>query len=245
MITSTHYLNQTRGTLALATIKENKDSDRENLPREKLLRQGAASLSDLELIAVILGRGISSNGIFSLSRQTLDLLDRSNNKVPLLEQLKSIPGLGPAQAARIAAALELGQRSNGFSGITISGPEDLHRMVAHYADRKQETFLAVSLNGAGSPIGCRIVSIGLVNRTQVHPREVFADVITDRACSLIVAHNHPSGNVDPSEEDLLVTRRLVEAGETLGIPLLDHLIFTSSSFASIRELRPELFFLNI
>jgi DNA repair protein RadC len=108
-------------------------------------------------------------------------------------------------------------------------------LIRHFADRKQEHFICVSLNGANEIIATRVVSVGLVNKTQVHPREVFADPITDRASAVIVAHNHPSGSLEPSKEDIDITARLKSAGEILGIRLLDHVIFNSKGYYSFLE----------
>jgi len=103
------------------------------------------------------------------------------------------------------------------------------------ADRKQEHFLCISLNGANEVIATRTISVGLVNKTQVHPREVFADPITDRASAIIIAHNHPTGGLAPSKEDIEITMRLKKAGETLGIKLLDHIIFSHKGHYSFLE----------
>jgi DNA repair protein RadC len=108
-------------------------------------------------------------------------------------------------------------------------------LIRHYADRKQEQFICISLNGANEVIAHRVVSVGLVNKTQVHPREVFADPITDRASAIIAAHNHPSGSLSPSKEDVEITRQIKNAGETLGIKLLDHIIFNHRGYYSFLE----------
>jgi DNA repair protein RadC len=108
-------------------------------------------------------------------------------------------------------------------------------LIRHYADRRQEHFICVSINGVNEVIKSRVVSEGLVNKTQVHPREVFADPITDRASAIIVAHNHPSGNLSPSTEDVEVTRQLKAAGETLGISLLYHIIYSHKGYYSFLE----------
>jgi DNA repair protein RadC len=112
---------------------------------------------------------------------------------------------------------------------------DVLFLIRHIADRTQEHFLCISLNGANEVIAVRTVSVGLVNRALVHPREVFADPITDRASAVIVAHNHPSGNLNPSQDDLNVTAQLKAAGNTLGIKLLDHIIFNLESYYSLME----------
>jgi DNA repair protein RadC len=108
-------------------------------------------------------------------------------------------------------------------------------LIRHYADRKQEHFICVSLNGANEVIATRVVSVGLVNKTQVHPREVFADSITDRATAVIVAHNHPSGSLEPSREDFEITDRIKSPGEVLGIRLLDHIVFNQKGYYSFCE----------
>jgi DNA repair protein RadC len=116
-----------------------------------------------------------------------------------------------------------------------NGPTDVLPLVRHYADRKQEHFICISINGANEVITTRVVSVGLVNKTQVHPREVFADPITDRASAIIVAHNHPSGGLLPSQEDLEITKQLTSAGEVLGIKVLDHMIFNDKGYYSLLE----------
>jgi len=123
----------------------------------------------------------------------------------------------------------------GSEGLRISTPADVLPLIQNYADRKQEHFICVSINGANEVIKSRVVSVGLVNKTQVHPREVFADPITDRASGIIVAHNHPSGSLTPSMEDKEITEQLKSAGETLGIRLLDHIIFNHKGYYSFLE----------
>jgi DNA repair protein RadC len=151
---------------------------------------------------------------------------------PDLNDLQRLEGIGPAKATLIAAALEFSRRRIQPDGMRIKTPVDVLPLVRHYGDRKQEHFLCISLNGAGEVISTRVVSIGLVNKTQVHPREVFADPITDRASAVILAHNHPAGDLRPSKEDLQVTEQLVQAGATLGITVFDHIIFNRSGHFS-------------
>jgi DNA repair protein RadC len=118
---------------------------------------------------------------------------------------------------------------------TIGSPEDIYALVKKYAGKRQEHFIVITLNGAYEPVSLSIVFIGLVNRTIVHPREVFFRAVRDMAVAVIVAHNHPSGQLKPSEQDLEVTRTLSGAGEVIGIPLLDHLIFTKKRYFSFRK----------
>ncbi len=207
---------------------------KEERPREKLLSLGASSLSDVELLAIIVGSGIRDNNVNAIAGELLALLDRLNGQVKP-EELVGIRGMGVVKAVQIIAALEFARRRFNPGTTKIIYPADILPIVAHYADRKQEHFLAVSLNGAHEVIALRVVSVGLVNRTIVHPREVYADPITDRAAAILVAHNHPSGNVVPSEEDIEITARLKEVGELLGIDLLDHVVFSFKDYYSFLE----------
>ncbi len=203
-------------------------------PRERLLREGPQRMSDQELVALLLGSGTRTHCLGALSAAVLELFDR-HREPPQIEELMVLEGLGAARAATLTAACELGRRLYVPRGRRIRVPADIVPVVGHYADRKQEVFIAVSLNGAHEVIASRVISVGLVNRTLVHPREVFADAVVDRAAAVVVAHNHPSGRVEPSTEDREVTRKLVQAGETLGIRLLDHVVFTTDNYYSFLE----------
>jgi DNA repair protein RadC len=203
-------------------------------PREKLQEKGPKALSDKELLAILLGSGTQNHDVFTLAGRILKVLDATSAN-PTLEQLQSIDGIGPAKATTILAALEFARRRIRPEGFKIGLPPDVLPLIQHMADRKQEHFLCISLNGAYEVIAVRTVSVGLVNKTQVHPREVFADPITDRATAIIVAHNHPTGNLTPSKDDIAITRQLKSAGETLGIRLLDHIIFSHKGYYSFQE----------
>jgi DNA repair protein RadC len=134
----------------------------------------------------------------------------------------------------VVAMLEFGRRK-WAGGVKIKHPQDIFNLIRHYADRRQEHFLCLSLNGAHEVIATRVVTIGLVNRTIVHPREVFADPLMDRASAVIVAHNHPSGQLMPSPEDDEITLRLKVTAEILGFNFLDHVIFSEASYFSYRQ----------
>ncbi|MFP4384879.1 MAG: RadC family protein [Spirochaetia bacterium] len=207
---------------------------REELPRERLLSEGPSVLSDADLLSVILGSGIKNKSVFKLAEEVLKILDQANGK-PDIKELLSVPGLGTAKAALISAVMETARRIFQPDYRKIRQPGDVYTIVQHFTDRKQEHFITLSLNGAQEVQAVRTVSVGLVNRTIVHPREVFADPLTDRAASIIVAHNHPSGQVEPSSEDAEVTERLKQAGAVLGINLLDHVIFSSLGYYSFLE----------
>jgi DNA repair protein RadC len=202
--------------------------------RERLAKEGPAALGDGELLAALLGTGMRGKNVRELADEVLDLLD-SSPAAPDPAVLRRLGGLGAAKASAIAAALELGRRLYGARETRIASPRDVYPLVSHWADRKQERFICCSLNGAHELIAARVVSVGLVNRTVVHPREVYADPITDRACAVVVAHNHPSGRLEPSPEDREITARLKSAGDTLGLALLDHIVFSREGYYSFVE----------
>ena len=212
-------------------IKDLPECDR---PREKLKDKGAGALSDLELLAVLIGSGTREHDVMTTASRLLQIIDSIWPRAGL-DELCMVAGVGAAKASLIVAALEFARRRIRPHGLKISFPPDVYPLIRHVADRRQEHFLCISLNGANEVIAIRTVSVGLVNRALVHPREVFADPITDRASAVIVAHNHPSGNLRPSQDDLAVTMQLKEAGKTLGIRLLDHLIFNPCEYYSLLE----------
>jgi len=203
--------------------------------RERLLNEGVQSLSDRELLMAILGSGCAGKSVARLADDVLRVIDQEKSNGGNMGIAKDILGIGDARACSVAAALELGRRYYSVQGQRIAMPRDVYPLISHFADRKQEHFLCVSLNGAHEVNAIRQITTGLVNKTVVHPREVFADPIEDRACAVIVAHNHPSGNVEPSREDVDITKRLREVGDMLGIPVLDHLVFSNQTFYSFVE----------
>ena len=206
---------------------------KENRPRERLIRSGPQSLSDQDLLSIILVSGIQGKNVSLLARELLNKLD-TVNEIPAVSDLCRLSGLGKSKACTVAAMLELGRRK-WASGQRIRQPADIFNLIRHYADRRQEKFLCLSLNGAHEVLAVRIVTIGLVNRTIIHPREVFADPILDRASAIAVAHNHPSGNLQPSGEDNKITQRLKASADILGLNFLDHLIFSETLYFSFRQ----------
>lgn len=215
-------------------MKKIADIPKQDRPREKLQAKGPEALSDLELLAVLLGSGTKGHDVMKVAGRILKALDSNPNQVSLKE-LQKIEGVGLAKATMIAASLEFARRRIRPEGLKISFPADVLPLIRNYADRKQEHFFCVSINGANEVIKSRVVSVGLVNKTHVHPREVFADPITDRASAIIVAHNHPVGELTPSVEDKEITGQLKSAGEILGIRLLDHIIFNHKGYFSFLE----------
>jgi len=203
-------------------------------PREKLMIKGPAALSDLELMAILLGSGTRSCDVFSLAARIVRILN-DNNSQPDVKKLLRIDGIGPAKAAIVVAASEFFRRRIYPRGYRISSTTDVLPYIRHISASKQEHFVCISLNAANEVLSTRTVAIGLVDRVTVHPREVFADPITDRATAVIIAHNHPSGDVTPSEDDKKITRYLKAAGKFLGIQVLDHIIFNHNDHYSALE----------
>ncbi len=203
-------------------------------PREKLLRTGASALSDQELLAILLGKGTPGMDVMTLAGKLAKVIDERGLDVRA-EDLTSFSGVGDAKATLILAAIEFARRRIKPEGVKIETPADLLPHVRHFADRKQEHFLCATINGANEILNIRVVSMGLIDRTPVHPREVFADALSDRASAVIVAHNHPSGDLAPSPSDINITTQLKAAGSIVGIELLDHIIFNRTGYFSFLE----------
>ena len=202
-------------------------------PREKLQARGAEALSDYELLMAIIGSGTAQADVTKIARDVRKLIVEKGSQLSY-EDLLSIKSLGPAKATQIMAGFELWRRQFEVSERPIiDSPEKAVEQLSDIRDKKQEYFVCLTLDGANRLIAKRIITIGTLTASLVHPREVFADAITDRAASIIVAHNHPSGNLEPSEADLSVTERLIDASAILNIAFNDHILVTKSSFTSI------------
>lgn len=207
-------------------------------PRERIQRDGVENLTDAELIASVLGTGFSGTPIAQLAGQlltegSLDALARLDHRA-----LRRLKGLGVARACQLMAAFEIGRRVHGHAGTIerpIRCPRDVLPLVHAYARAPKEHFLAVLLNTRHLPIRVEVVSIGSLNASIVHPREVFRPAIQEGAASIILAHNHPSGDPTPSADDLEITQRLRRVGEMVGIEVLDHLVLGNGEPLSMRE----------
>ena len=202
-------------------------------PREKLQARGAEALSDYELLMAIIGSGTQYADVTKLAREVQKLLKEKGSELAY-EDLLNVKSLGPAKATNIMAGYELWRRQFEVSERPIiDSPEKAVEQLSDIRDKKQEYFVCLTLDGANRLIAKRIITIGTLTSSLVHPREVFAEAISDRAASIIVAHNHPSGTLTASSADSEVTQRLEEAGAVLGIKLVDHLIVSSSGHLSI------------
>lgn len=202
-------------------------------PREKLKEKGVEALSDYELLMAIIGSGNAQADVTKIARDTQKLIKSKGSELTY-EDLLTIKSLGPAKATQIMAGFELWRRQFEVSERPIiDSPEKAVEQLKDIRDKKQEYFVCLTLDGANRLIAKRIITIGTLTASLVHPREVFADAITDRAASIIVAHNHPSGSLSPSTADLDVTNRLKQSAQLLGITFSDHLVITNSGFTSI------------
>ncbi len=215
-------------------MKTIKDLPEHSRPREKLREKGAAALTDEELVTAILGMGTAGIDVRTVARQVAGLI-REHKAGLTLDHLLTLPGMGLAKGAQILSAFELARRHLLKDAVKITCAKDVLPLVADIAGKQQEYFVCISLNGANEVIEKRVVTIGLLDKSPVHPREVFADVIGDRAAAVIFAHNHPSGELQPSESDLRIHDQLTEAGKILGLRVLDHVIVTRKGYYSFKE----------
>jgi len=211
-------------------------------PRERLLQLGPEALSVQELLALILGRGVRGESVMLTAQRLLSgfgslqgIADSS------IEELLEIKGIGLAKAGQLKAAFELGRRLEGYpeeDKNAIKNPENVLKEVgSRLKGKKREHFLTLLLNTRNKVIGVAPVSIGSLDSSIVHPREVFKEAISASAASVIFVHNHPSGDPQPSEDDIKLTRRLVEAGNIVGIEVLDHVIVADRSYVSLKGMK--------
>ncbi len=206
-----------------------------DLPREKLEKYGANKLQDFELLAILLGSGIQGLNVLGLSKKVLQKTKKKGLQNITFEDLLKIKGLGKAKALQIIAVLELGNRFTQNEKPEILTAKDIWLLCSDIKDSKKEHFVAFYLDTQSRLIERQIISVGTLDSSLVHPREVFEPAIRIHASSIIIAHNHPFGSLELSVEDKEVTQRLKEAGELLGVEVQDHIIVTSQSFTSLKS----------
>lgn len=209
-------------------------------PRERLLRYGAESLSSAELIAIILGSGTKTTPILQLAQEIISRFGTVKRLAEAtVEELCEIKGIGPAKAIQLRASLSLGLRaSNGVLPLKrrIQGPLDAYEILRQELENeKRELFVTILVDVRGYVINHQIVSIGTLSSAPIHPREVFYPAIRHKAASIVLVHNHPSGDPTPSNEDFEITKILIEAGALMGIPVNDHIIIAERGYVSLRE----------
>jgi len=203
----------------------------ESRPREKMFSVGPENLSDEELLAILISSGGKTQSVTQIAQATTREIDKSEHIS--MENLLKVKGLGKAKACIIAAALELGRRKSPMeTKKVILDASDAFSVIRHYASRSQEQFIVLGLNGAHEVLCVVVAAVGTVNECHVHPRDVFAPILEKRGVAIIIAHNHPSENLNPSQPDLKLTERIVTCGEILGIKVLDHLIFCEGDYYS-------------
>ena len=215
------------------TIKELPKVER---PREKLIQYGPEKLSNSELLAILLRSGKQGENVVELANKILKRF--GTNELPNLdfEVLKKYPGLGPAKACEIVACFELGKRllKDKKAQIYLK-PKEVWQELKDLRDHKKEHFVVFYLDSRNQEIKREIISVGSLNANLVHPREVFEPAVRNLAAQIILAHNHPSGDPEPSEDDLEITKRIVESGKILGIEVVDHIIVVKNGFLSFKE----------
>lgn len=220
-----------------------KDLPLDDRPREKLILRGSQSLSDAELLAILLRTGTKGKSVIQLSQE---LLNRYGNLAVLatvsVSALKQDKGIGNDKAATMAALFEISRRvisqNKIFSIKKITSPKDVADIfIPILRDEVKERFIVLCLNSANKIIKYEVISIGNLNSSVVHPREIFKVAIENNSANIILMHNHPSGNPEPSHEDISITKRLVEAGKLMDIQVFDHIIIAGDSFCSFTEKR--------
>lgn len=212
-----------------------KDISKVDRPREKLEKYGPEKLTSPELLAILLRTGTKDCNVLELSKKILQKFPTEKLLNASIKELSEIHGLGKVKACEIIACLELGKRIlKGKKSTLILSPKDVWENCQDIRNHKKEHFVVFFLDTRNQQIQREIISIGTLNANLVHPREVFEPAILHNAAQIIVCHNHPSGNPEPSDEDLAITRRLQEAGKILGIEVLDHVVVTKTTFLSIK-----------
>jgi len=220
----------------MASTRKIKDLPRIERPREKLTQYGPERLSNSELLAIILRSGKKGENVIDLANRILKKYKAENLPSLTYQELKDFSGLGPAKVCEIIACFELGKRllKGKVAGLYLK-PEDLWKELKDIREHKKEHFIVFFLDSRNQEIKREIISVGSLNANLVHPREVFEPAVKNLAAQVILAHNHPSGDPEPSEDDLTLNKRLVEAGKILGVEVIDHIVVSKSGYFSFKE----------
>lgn len=215
------------------------DMQKDERPRERLLKNGASALSDSELLAIILRTGSKQENVINLSQRILKEYNIKQLSQINLTQLMKVHGIKEGKASQIAACFEIARRLETFDEVEkpkISSPEDVYRRIyPRVREQKKELFIEICLDTKNQIIREEIISVGSLNANVVHPREVFKIALAESAAHIIVAHNHPSGDPTPSTEDIEITKKLAETGNIMGITLLDHVVIGDGRHFSMKE----------
>lgn len=213
-----------------------KDIPIENRPRERMKNLGSHVLTDAEVLAIILQKGTFRENVIDISNRLISKYGLEKLSACTLEELKEIKGIGEAKALQIKAIFELNKRvrAGKIHETIVNNSSDVAKhYIAKLADKKKEYFIAVFLDSKNKIISDKVISIGTLNASLVHPRELFKEAIRASANSIILVHNHPSGDPEPSEEDILITKKLKKTGELIGINILDHIIIAKNKYERV------------
>ncbi len=216
------------------------DLPRFDRPREKMIANGRSNSSTAELLAILFNTGSKKNSALSLGETVLRKFTLEKLPQITIDQLTSIPGIGASKATRLLAAIELGQRmfdAPSLSKIVIHNLQDTVHLLKEYADKRQEYLICLYINARHELIQKEVLGVGNLNTLRIEPREIFRPALSSPCAGVILAHNHPSGDPTPSEDDIAFTKRIHEAGQIMGIPLLDHVIIGSKKYFSFVEYR--------
>jgi len=222
----------------MAESKKIKDLPEDERPREKLIQKGPENLKDEELLAILLGTGVEGKNVIEVAKQILRKYSKKRLLKMKYEDLSKIKGIGPAKACIILASQELVKRALKIqdSGLPIVRTvNDVVLQVGYTRDKTREHFIAIYLNARNELIFRKHIFIGTLNASLVHPREIFKEALEHNAASIILVHNHPSGDPAPSEDDLEITKKIIEAGKIMGIDILDHIIISKNKILSFKE----------
>lgn len=214
-----------------------KDLPKVDRPREKLEKYGPEKLKDQELMAILMGSGIKGTNVVELSKKILKIISNIGVGEVTIKELLEVRGLGKTKAGQIIACIELGRRllKDKKSELLLS-PEGVWNEMKDLRESKKEHFVVFYLDTRSQIIKREIISIGILNANMVHPREVFESAIRCSAAQIIISHNHPSGSAEPSDEDVEMSRQLIEAGKILDIEILDHVVVSKGEYKSLQEL---------
>ena len=208
-----------------------KDLAKIERPREKLISKGPQNLKDEELLAILLGTGVEGKNVIEVASQILKKFSKKRLLNLQYNDLAKIKGIGPAKACTILASQELVKRAlevRDESLPKIDSVEDVLAQVVYMRDKTREHLMALFLNARNELLHKKPMFIGTLNASLIHPREIFQEALKQNACSVILAHNHPSGDNKPSEDDLEITKRIIEAGKLMGVEVLDHVIIAKN-----------------
>jgi len=203
------------------------------LPREKMEKYGAKRLKNFELIAIVLGSGIKGCNVLELARKIEKLIIQKSANNVTLEDLRKIRGLGKTKAIQVLAIISLVDRLGSGQNSNILSIKDVWNLCSDFRSSKKEHVVAFYLDTQQKLIERRIISVGTLDTSLAHPREVFEPALQLSAAGVVLAHNHPSGSVEPSDDDIAITKRMADAGDLLGITLIDHIIVSDKEFRAI------------